>query len=249
MDQSVFTNDQFLNIYPDGIENHYWNHARNAIIYRFIKRSGLNHERILEIGSGRGIVVKYLKDKGLSCVGVEKADFDPVAGIDALFYKGTDAFDLPHEKRREFTMIMLLDVIEHINEPDNFIQKIISAFPNVRSILITVPACQELWTNYDVYAGHYKRYNLADIKSLEEEQFKYTAGGYFNHILYPVFWLYAKLIRKRETVLKAPKGLQIVGHRILSWILQADYRLLPGKWKGTSVIAIYSIAPAFRQKK
>jgi 2-polyprenyl-3-methyl-5-hydroxy-6-metoxy-1,4-benzoquinol methylase len=240
MDNSVFTKEQFLQIYPDGIENHYWNHARNAIIFRFIKRNGLKNERILEIGSGRGVVVKYLKEKGISCIGVEQADIDPVAGIDEFFYKGIDALDIPNEKRRTFTMIMLLDVVEHMKEPDNFIQKIITAFPNVRSILITVPACNELWTNYDAYNGHFRRYSFGDLKYISKRLF-FVRGGYFNHILYPVFLLYAKLIKERETILKAPKGFTWAVHRVLSWILQADQSLLPCRWKGTSAIGLFGI--------
>jgi hypothetical protein len=91
MENTVFTNAQFQQIYPDGIENHYWNNARNAIILRFIKRNRLQNKHMLEIGSGRGVVLKYLHYKGISCTGVEKAVIEPLIDIGDYFYAQTDA--------------------------------------------------------------------------------------------------------------------------------------------------------------
>jgi hypothetical protein len=241
MENTVFTNAQFQQIYPDGIENHYWNNARNAIILRFIKRNRLQNKHMLEIGSGRGVVLKYLHYKGISCTGVEKAVIEPLIDIGDYFYAQTDAFDLPPEKKKLFSVVMLLDVIEHIKHPELFIQKIIRTFPNVSHILVTVPARQELWTNYDQFTGHYKRYSLRDLKNPAVGDIDYISGGYFNHILYPVFLLYARFLRKRETTIKAPARFKIGVHRMLSFILQADYLVFPGEWRGTSVIALYSV--------
>jgi hypothetical protein len=42
-------------------------------------------------------------------------------------------------------------------------------------------------------------------------------------------------------VLKAPEGSAIAIHRILSWILQLDYLVLPAGWRGTSCIALFSV--------
>jgi len=241
MDKTVFSAAQFQQIYPDGIENHYWNHARNAIIYRFIKSNRLQYKNILEIGGGRGIVVKYLVGKGVSCIGVEQADVLPVAGVSGFFYPRTDAFNLPAEERETFEVVLLLDVIEHIVNPADFMQKILAAFPNLSHILVTVPARQELWTNYDSFNGHYRRYGLRDLRELTNERITLSGAGYFNHLLYPVFWLYAKWLGERETVVRAPTGLQIAIYRVLSFILQADFILLPGKLWGTSAMALYRV--------
>jgi hypothetical protein len=136
-------------------------------------------------------------------------------------------------------VVMLLDVIEHISNPAEFVHRIITGFPELSHLVITVPARQELWTNFDQFNGHYKRYNLNDLKSLGIGGMQYAGSGYFNHILYPVFLIYAKWFRKRDTNLRAPAGIQKIVHRVLSFILQADYRLLPHKWRGTSAIALY----------
>jgi len=240
MAETTFTNEQFRQIYPDGIEYHYWNHARNAIILRFLTDYGLKDEQILEIGGGRGVVIKYLHEKGISCEGVELAPIEPLKGTEEYFFTGTNAFEMPENSRRQFTVILLLDVIEHIEYPTDFFNEIINSFPNARHFVVTVPARQELWTNYDEFNGHFRRYALEDLKALSSEKISFAGGSYFNHVLYPVFLLYARLMRQRDIVIKAPKGLMIAVHRVLSSILQLDYLLLPRNWRGTSCIGLFS---------
>jgi hypothetical protein len=241
MENTAFTEKQFSDIYPDGIENHYWNHARNAIIHRFVRKSRIHELSILEIGAGRGVVVKYLRGKGLSVTGVEKAEIAPVSGVGGYFYTGRDAFELPQLMKEKFSVVILLDVLEHIKDPVAFLDQILQNYPMVSHILVTLPARQELWTNYDAYNGHYMRYSLESLKSFTNDKIKFAGGGYFNHILYLVFLLYARLIKQRNTVLKAPSGLMIAVHRLLSWLLQIDYRFLPNSWKGTSLIALFKV--------
>lgn len=238
MTATEFSTEQFVNIYPDGIEQHYWNHARNRIILDFIKRHGTGKEPILEIGGGRGVVAKFLHDSGIDITSVELAPVNPVEGTEGYFFSNTDAFKMPSEMKMKVSVILLLDVIEHFEDPASFIQKIILNFPNVKYMILTVPARQELWTNYDSYNGHFRRYSITMLKQLYPE-LKFVHGGYFNHILYPVFWMYARIIKERETVLKAPKGWQIIVHRILSFALQLDYLILPKKWLGTSCIGLF----------
>jgi 2-polyprenyl-3-methyl-5-hydroxy-6-metoxy-1,4-benzoquinol methylase len=136
--------------------------------------------------------------------------------------------------------VLLLDVIEHLEDPAAFIHEISMKFDNIRHLVITAPARQELWTNYDAYNGHFRRYNLAKVKSLCTSEIHLADAGYFNHLLYPVFWIFARFIKNRETVIKAPSGIGIVVHRILSFILRMDYSLFPAHLPGTSVIALFS---------
>ena len=238
MPGTKFTAQQFQDIYPDGIENHYWNHARNKIILRFLHKWKIDREPILEIGGGRGVVAKFLHDRRIDITSVELASVSPVEGTEEYFKSGTDAFELPEEERKVFKVVMLLDVIEHIEIPSVFVSTIVQKFPNLTHLLVTVPARQELWTNYDEFNGHYRRYSLSMLKNISSE-IQLVKGRYFYHTLYPVFWLYARIIKERETLLKAPKGFQITGHRILSWMLQLEYTMLPGSWWGTSCIGLF----------
>jgi|WetSurSiteA1Bulk_404760.scaffolds.fasta_scaffold00883_6 SAM-dependent methyltransferase len=239
MTGSAFTGEQFDAIYPDGIGGHYWNHARNRIIVRFLRKYKRSKDRILEIGCGRGVVVEYLRAAGINCVGVELGDVKPFPGVRDFVFAGKDAFALPAELRQNIDTILLMDVIEHLENPRAFLDEIRKSFVKARHILVTVPARQELWTNYDDYNGHFRRYNLRMIHDLCADDLRLTKSGYFNHMLYPVFWIFARLVKKRATVIRAPKGRTVILHRILSFILQSDFALIPAHMPGTSLIALF----------
>jgi hypothetical protein len=241
MGNSAFSQEQFNSIYPEGIENHYWNHARNRIIRKLLRKNQISGGKILEIGCGKGVVVEYLRDQKIDCHGVELADVKVPLSLAPFISASTNAFDLPQDLRESFDTIMILDVLEHLENPEDFVNTILSSFINIAHIVVTVPARQELWTNYDTFNGHYRRYSLRDIVSLNVEKLEAESAGYFNHILYPFFLLIARLIKNRGTSIKAPTGFRIALHRFLSGILQADYAMLSPKLAGTSIIALFSV--------
>jgi 2-polyprenyl-3-methyl-5-hydroxy-6-metoxy-1,4-benzoquinol methylase len=237
-----FSEEQFSQIYPDGIEYHFWNHSRNKIILRFLKKSGKQKEQILEIGGGRGIVSRFLHENNFHITGIEKAKVAPVTGTEGYFHASIDAFELPEDKRKNYTVILLCDVIEHIADPEEFLRKIMEFFPSLHTLVITVPACNELWSNYDEFNGHYRRYYMKDLKPLLPDLLTLVQASYFDHLLYPVFYWYARVLHRRNTEIASPKGfITIATHKFLSWILQTDFLVFPSKWRGTSLIGAYTI--------
>ncbi|TNE81798.1 MAG: methyltransferase domain-containing protein [Bacteroidetes bacterium] len=237
---TAFDQDQFMSIYPNGIARHYWTIARNDIIYRQLKSAGLHSKKIVEIGCGRGVVVEYLLKKGVNITGVELAATQPYPGAENAVILGQDALTLPEAQRAEFEVMMMLDVAEHIEKPEAFIQMMLQAYPNVKHILLTVPACQELWSNYDVFNGHYRRYDLAALEELVQK-FKWKSLGsrYFFHSLYPMMKLIIKMSNSRETTIKAPSGaIQLFIHKVFQITLLLDYLVVPSRWKGSSLIVI-----------
>ena len=241
MTGSAFTKEQFNKIYPEGIGNHYWNHARNRIIRRFLNKHGLNSGKMIEIGCGRGVVLDFLRKSGMNCLGAELGDPEPISETRDYIYTKTDAFELQAELRHSFDTVLLFDVIEHIENPSEFLFTVRQKFENAKYLVITVPARQELWTNYDAFNGHYKRYNLSDLKDLSTPGFSLMEARYFNHLLYPVFWIFAMFIKKRGTDIKAPVGISVLFHRIISILLQIDFYLFPSRLFGTSIISVFSL--------
>ncbi len=200
------------------------------------------HERMLEIGGGVGIVSRFLHDHKVNITGIEKADVEFVAGSETYFYTSMDAFSIPDEDRNKYTVILLFDVIEHISDPESFISKIIAYYPFVKAIVITVPACRELWSNYDEFNGHFKRYHRNDLEKLLPQRLSCLRLSYFDHVLYPVFYWYARVLKRRSTTIISPKSIVEKGiHRFLSLILQFDHLVFPSRWKGTSLIAVFSV--------
>ena len=178
-----FSGNQFALAYPDGIENHWWHLARNRIIASVIKAFAGSNASVLDVGCGQGIAVKYLRDEGIDCSGVEPGEVTPLIGIGDYVRVGIDAEGLPPSESARFDTILLLDVNEHVSEPVTFLQQLFVVFPNLSHVIITVPARRELWSNYDDFYGHYRRYTIEMLRDLSLELgVSHTWESYFFHL-------------------------------------------------------------------
>jgi len=237
---TAFTKEVYELAYPPGIENHYWHYARVQIICAEIKKQKLSHLKFLEVGCGTGSTVKLLRGNCLTVYGVELAPVQVDRAIEEFAFTNTNATELDQSFRNSIEGIMLLDVIEHIEDPVKFINELLEKFPNAQHIIITVPARQELWSNYDVFARHVKRYHISDQEKLGKDlQLKLIRNRYFFHAMYIPFKLILKLAKERKTTIKAPKGISKLIHRLLAFYLFLNFRLMPGTFRGTSLIGIF----------
>jgi len=232
--KTQFTRDQYAEGYAPGSEENYWHVARNRIIERHVRL--LAAGRILDIGCGRGILVDYLNKRGLDCYGAELAEVDVPSHLQPRIFSGVAAQDLPPVLRESIEIIVLGDVIEHLAEPVDFLRSLILAFPRLKGFILAVPARAELWSNYDEYYGHYRRYDLAELRRTAEAAKLSVAGlQYMFRLLYPAARAILMIRRKRNTRMGTPGALWIL-HRIAAALILADYWLLPAWVYGTSAI-------------
>ncbi|HTA82729.1 MAG TPA: methyltransferase domain-containing protein [Bacteroidia bacterium] len=238
--ETSYTDAQYENNYPDGIEDFYWTKARNKIIYSEIKKQpSIRNSAIIEIGCGRGVVTKYLHERGINCFGIELAPALPIKNAESFIITGKDALEMDAEFTAKFETIMLLDVIEHIEKPANFINQLLEKYKNVKQIVITVPARQEIWSAYDVFFGHFIRYNRPMLMELMKEvKYNIVTNNYAFHLLYFPAYLAAKFLKTREVQVKVPKGVMKYFHSLMANCFYSEYVLLPKKLSGTSVICI-----------
>jgi SAM-dependent methyltransferase len=241
---TVFNETQYVLPYSPGVERHFWNYARSRIIERHLRRSNskiFNHDAlVLDVGCGVGLAVDYLRRVGIDCQGVELGRPKVRPGLDDFAKIGTDARDLPPEIRERTGTILLLDVLEHIYDPVAFLGELRANFPRLERILITVPARMELWSNYDVYYGHFLRYDkrqfalLADRAALEIITLKYFFVG-----LYPLMWIFAHLVRQRSLATTPPGGMAAWIHSLVGTAFTVEERLpFFGALPGTSLLGI-----------
>lgn len=151
----------------------------------------------------------------------------------SFIFPKTDFADI--ELRDRVATVLLLDVLEHIEHPVAFIEAISRAFPTLRSLIITVPARQELWSNYDEHYRHCLRYDVADLCKLAlRSRLSIKSYSYFFHALYVPALLMKKLGIKRKTAFGAPKASRL--HGLLGTAFWVERQLLPKNLYGTSLI-------------
>jgi hypothetical protein len=238
--RTAFTDKQYDDVYPEGIERHWWYVARNGMVsdlIREIECQGAAVGPMLEVGCGRGVVVDYLRRSGKDCCGVELA---PVAVADHLrahVWTGQDCLTLPPEYRTKVELVLLLDVIEHIEDAAGFIGRIRDAYPNCRWLIVSVPARMELWSDFDRHYGHFRRYDLQMLRDeFARAGVRTIQARYRFTMLYPPLYALVRWGKGRPKGNRTPRLAFL--HRILGAFLRRETWIVPSFVYGTSILAL-----------
>ncbi len=232
----TYSSEQYDDNYPDGVERSYWNLARNRIILGAV---GPASGRVLDVGCGRGIVVDYLREHGVDCWGCELGRPRPIQErVSEYLMPGSDAGELEPAFAETVHTVMLLDVLEHLEEPEQLLQRCRAHFANAQRFVVTLPARGELWTNYDDHFGHRRRYDLASTRELLACVSPVRIDArYFFHLLYPPMRAVAALKRKRTVHVQAPSKWLAPIHRLVALGFRLDAAVLPRSLPGSSILA------------
>jgi len=240
--QTEFTERQFAEPYPDGIERHYWTLARNRVVLGAVQRAleGETRRLVVDIGCGRGITLDHLRAAGIEVLGCDLGHAKPISTAIAPFLRhGVDAAELPADVRERAGVLLLLDVLEHLPEPASFLDSICTHFPNAPTVVITVPARREIWSNYDEHYGHFHRYDIPTSASLfDAGRFEVIRRGYLFRLLYPPALALKWLGRKRGVSIAPPSGAAVALHRLIAAWFGVETALLPRRWPGTSLMLV-----------
>jgi hypothetical protein len=233
-----FTGDEFDEGYQSGYELHYWNRARGVIVTEYVSSCCELGDTILEIGSSRGHYIRVLRAAGFDAYGCDLGNPCVYEDVRDFVFPGTDFAELDAELRKRVSAVLLLDVIEHIERPAEFLSSIAASLPNVRSFIIAVPARQELWSNYDEHWRHFLRYDIGKLREVvRESRLTIDRWKYFFHMLYIPVWILIRTGRKRTTAFPAPTG-NLWLHRLLGYLFWLESRVVPKSLFGTSLICV-----------
>lgn len=239
MKSTAFTEDDYSLAYPPGIEHHFWTKTRIHILTGLIRKHNLASSKMLEIGCGKGIILRALRNRGFDCYGADLANVEAEEDIRRFTFLNQDAMKLDPSFRESVETILLLDVLEHIEHTTPFLEEMARAFVNVKAFFIMVPARKEFWSNYDEYYGHFRRYELPLTKELGRTiGFDVAVNSYFFHFLYFVAWVLFKLSNKREIRGFAPGRWMIPVHYFVSLCFYLEYLLLPRMIPGSSIVTV-----------
>jgi len=140
-------------------DGHFWFKHRRISIIRAVETclAGRKNVRALELGCGDGEIAASLSHRWWT-VGLERRVDDLLLARHRGVARVVAAEGSAPPFLRCFDLIGLFDVVEHVRD-DVGLLRTASAFavPGGR-VLLTVPADPRLWSKFDRYAGHYRRY-------------------------------------------------------------------------------------------
>jgi SAM-dependent methyltransferase len=219
---------EYARQYRDLYTRHWWWRSREAAILEelhrhFPPRAGL---KILDIGCGDGLFFDRLAEFGdVEGVEPDAGLVDPQGPHRARIQIAP--FDKNFCSTKSFSVILMLDVLEHLDNPAEALRHAYSLLVPGGALLLTVPAFQLLWTNHDVINHHRLRFRRATLRPLlQQASFAIIEERYWYQWTCPV-----KLaIRLVENVFRRPPSVARVPpawiNRPLYWISRMEQQTL-----------------------
>jgi SAM-dependent methyltransferase len=142
----------------------FWAIERANAIARELQ--ALNVNLIWEIGAGNGNVAIPLRDLGFQVIAVEplfngaltlaKNDF-------TTFQSTLESLKLPDNS---IGAIGVFDVLEHLENPEPFLNEVSRVLKPGGIFICSVPAYQWLYSDFDISLGHFRRYSEKTLTQL-----------------------------------------------------------------------------------
>lgn len=139
---------------------------RRAAILDWLKKS--RPGRVLEIGCGPGALLGDLARAGYDGLGVENsADARRIAPRLIGDLPGIVVADrLPEQPTPAFDYVMAFEVLEHIENDSAALTNWLRYLRPDGQVMLSLPAHRHRWNVTDIAAGHFRRYDRADVEAL-----------------------------------------------------------------------------------
>lgn len=172
-----------------------WHFYRERLITKYLTAL-LGRGHILDCGFGSGTLIIELARRGFQVTGIDTSS-------EFIYYV--------HDKTKEGKITIIRGDVAHLNFCDGCFDGVVcgEVFEHIKNdrsavlelyrvvkkggfCVITVPACDNLWSCVDEWAGHYRRYSEKSVrKLLESSGFNIKKIQYYG---FPMGLLYHKFI-------------------------------------------------------
>jgi SAM-dependent methyltransferase len=222
---------------------HFWCRRRFEVLQKLAGGRLRSATKVAEIGCGNGVLQRQIED----AYDLAPAGFDlhEAALRQNMCRRGKvycyDIHDRAEEFRKAFDLLLMFDVLEHIEDQDHFLESARFHLADGGSIVINVPAHQWLFSPYDRIQGHCRRYSLAAMREVaQRNRFKLSAATYWGGPLVPILALRKAALTIGKTRLdNYSTGFDPRGNFINKCLYCLSCcEVLPQRISGTSVMAV-----------
>jgi 2-polyprenyl-3-methyl-5-hydroxy-6-metoxy-1,4-benzoquinol methylase len=222
----------------EGQKRHPWELARATTIARILAAAlpRLAGAQVLDLGCGDGFLVETLRhelpqDWKYTALDPELSEADLVQ-LQADLPEVTCLHDQCDLEDKRFDLILLLDVLEHVEQDQEFLTELVNhRLKSAGKMLLTAPAFQVLFSGHDRFLKHHRRYSLTQLRQVAANAgLAVESSGYlFGSLLLP-----RSLSRIAQALGLKSENHQGVGgwkhgqvlSKPLEWALNLDNRLM-----------------------
>jgi len=238
---SVSMADQWFGVSTTG---HFWVRRRFEVFQKLAGDLATSSRQIAEIGCGHGLVQRQMEEAyGLEVTGFDLNEFalqrNQSQRSAVCCY---DICERAPELHHRFDLILMFDVLEHIDDEDQFLQAVLFHLAPGGYLAMNVPAFRLLFSAYDRMCGHKRRYTISSLKRVAGRNgFASVRTSYWGLPLVPLLMLRKLWLDlatgDAEAVTVGFDSRNEVIDRMLGWLSRCEW--VPQQFVGTSAMAIF----------
>ncbi len=197
---------------------------------------------VAEFGCGHGLVQRQVED----FYGLPVSGFDLNAAAlrqTASRFSPVCCYDLREqcpEYEGRFDLILLFDVLEHIQDELEFLRALEFHLAPAGEVLINVPAFDSLFSGYDRAVGHLRRYNIRSLSAAARQSgMRISSWTYWGMPLLPLLVLRKLWLAGRSDDAIVSAGFEsssALRDHVLMWLSRCEH--VPQHFAGTSLMAV-----------
>ena len=152
-----------------------------------------------------------------------------------------DIYEQREDMKARYDFIILFDVIEHIKDDADFLKTAMFYLKPRGFVLINVPALMSLFSNYDTYVGHYRRYDHAMLtETMQQAGLERTSTLFWGKLMVPILKLRKRMLKDKtlndDIVIKGFKPPNALANAMLKAYNAMEHILYKSPSSGTSIM-------------
>lgn len=222
---------------------HFWFRRRFKVFQTLAGDLVKSSTNIAEIGCGHGLVQRQIEENyGRDVTGFDLNEFALRQNLSRR--SSICCYDISQRApqfHHRFDLIMLFDVLEHIEDEDPFLQSVMFHLAPRGHLVVNVPACQWAYSTYDRAVGHKRRYSIKTFRDAAERSgYDVTRWTYWGLPLVPLaalrkLWL-ARSQNENDTISAGFDSGRGLKNDLLGWLSRCEY--IPQRVLGASLLAV-----------
>jgi 2-polyprenyl-3-methyl-5-hydroxy-6-metoxy-1,4-benzoquinol methylase len=230
--------------------DHFWIRRRFEVLQRLCGKLIYGAAEMAEIGCGHGLLQRQIEIAyGRGVIGFDLNEYALKRNLSrqsrVCCY---DIFQKDTTLRERFDVIFLFDVLEHISDEDAFLRTLLFHLAPQGNLIINVPAGQWAYSEYDVAAGHVRRYMINTLRQttlrnrLDIQAWTYWGLPLVPSLMIRKLWLMGKHDRSKVITTGFDSRSTSINSALATL---SSLEWIPQKLLGTSLMAVFK--PVLRE--